>query len=84
MSSILTGSSPCGPMDKASDYESGDCGFESHRGCFLQHVNSNCDFEIFFSLYELNFKTVHASKYQSKKFPHRDLNPGLTGESRVS
>ena len=28
-------SSPRGPMDKASDYESGDCGFESHRGCFL-------------------------------------------------
>ena len=24
---------PRGPMDKASDYESGDCGFESHRGC---------------------------------------------------
>ena len=25
---------PRGPTDKASDYESGDCGFESHRGCF--------------------------------------------------
>ena len=24
---------PRGPTDKASDYESGDCGFESHRGC---------------------------------------------------
>ena len=27
---------PRGPMDKASDYESGDCGFESHRGCFCK------------------------------------------------
>ena len=40
MSSILTGSihlyiCPRGPTDKASDYESGDCGFESHQGCFL-------------------------------------------------
>jgi hypothetical protein len=26
---------PRGPTDKASDYESGDCGFESHRGCFF-------------------------------------------------
>ena len=26
---------PRGPTDKASDYESGDCGFESHRGCIF-------------------------------------------------
>ena len=25
---------PRGPMDKASDFESEDCGFESHRGRF--------------------------------------------------
>ena len=27
---------PRGPMDKAPDYEAGDCGFESHRGQVLQ------------------------------------------------
>ena len=26
---------PRGPMDKASDFESEDCGFESHRGRFI-------------------------------------------------
>ena len=26
---------PRGPMDKASAYEAGDCGFESRRGLFL-------------------------------------------------
>ena len=32
------GKSPCGLMDKASDFESEDCGFESHRGhCFVIH-----------------------------------------------
>ena len=24
-----------GPMDKAPDYESGDCGFDPHRGCSI-------------------------------------------------
>ena len=27
---------PRGPMDKAPDYESEDCGFESHRGQVFQ------------------------------------------------
>ena len=73
MSSILTGSSPRGPTDKASDYESGDCGFESHRGCF-------CALAI---LIDNNFKS-EILYFAHKKFPRRDLNPGLTGESRVS
>ena len=29
---FLTDTWPRGPMDKASDFESEDCGFESHRG----------------------------------------------------
>ena len=29
----ISGRRPCGPTAKASDYESGDCGFESHQGC---------------------------------------------------
>ena len=46
VSSILTGSihlyiCPRGPTDKASDYESGDCGFESHRGCIFVVVDWN-------------------------------------------
>ena len=36
---------PCGPMDKASDYESGDSRFESWQGRFL--------FLIFFFLFFL-------------------------------
>ena len=35
---LLLISCPRGPTDKAPDYESGDCGFESHRGCFLNNV----------------------------------------------
>ena len=26
---------PCGPMDKASDFESEDCGFDPHHGRFF-------------------------------------------------
>ena len=26
---------PCGLMDKAADFESEDCGFESHRGRYV-------------------------------------------------
>ena len=35
---------PRGPMDKAPDYESGDCGFESHRGQVFQGSNFQCKF----------------------------------------
>ena len=36
---------PCGPTDKASDYESGDCRFESCQGqhFWTAHENSRCD-----------------------------------------
>ena len=30
---------PRGPMDKASDFESEDCGFDPHRGQFFFHVS---------------------------------------------
>ena len=30
---------PCGPMDKASDFESEDCGFDPHRGHFLDNLS---------------------------------------------
>ena len=30
---------PCGPMDKASDFESGDCRFESCQGRFCSQVH---------------------------------------------
>ena len=90
MSSILTGSihlyiCPRGPTDKASDYESGDCGFESHQGCFFVNALLHCDFKfcIFEKQIEHKFHVVTPLN-DTKKFPHRDLNPGLTGESRVS
>ena len=35
---------PRGPMDKAPDYESVDCGFESHRGQVFQ--GSNFQFQL--------------------------------------
>ena len=31
-----------GPTDKASDYESEDCGFESHRDHFCQDLTEEC------------------------------------------
>ena len=38
--SLVHITSPCGPTDKASDYESGDSGFESQQGCiFTPAVN---------------------------------------------
>ena len=30
---------PRGPMDKASDFESEDCGFDPHRGQFYFHLS---------------------------------------------
>ena len=33
--SVINKLRPCGPTDKASDYESGDSGFESQQGCFF-------------------------------------------------
>ena len=76
---------PRGPTDKASDYESGDCGFESHQGCFFVNALLHCDFKfcIFEKQIEHKFHMVTPLN-DTKKFPHRDLNPGLTGESRVS
>ena len=35
---------PCGPMDKASDYESGDSRFESWQGRFFSVVRSRPNF----------------------------------------
>ena len=32
---VIGDTSPCGPTDKASDYESGDSGFESQQGCLF-------------------------------------------------
>ena len=49
---------PRGPTDKASDYESGDCGFESHRGCFCFNKNN------FVSVYFLFYIHVEASMAQ--------------------
>ena len=72
MSSILTGSSPRGPTDKASDYESGDCGFESHRGCI---------FVLFGYIIGSQVSTALGSK-NKKVLP--GLEPGsLDSESRV-
>ena len=33
---------PRGPMDKASDFESEDCGFESHRGRYFLSSYTVC------------------------------------------
>ena len=39
---------PCGPMDKASDFESEDCGFDPHHGQpvggFVLELHFNLDF----------------------------------------
>ena len=51
---------PRGPMDKASDYESGDCGFESHRGCFCKRFSV-----IFGSSGKKTYST-----YDSRVVPH--------------
>ena len=42
---------PCGLMDKALDFESDDCGFESHHGRYVIIIaiklNISCDNYIF-------------------------------------
>ena len=72
---------PRGPTDKASDYESGDCGFESHRGCFynkfihsvfLNSILKNAMFTL-----DLNIKYVYRAK--SKKVPPPGFEPGSHG-----
>ena len=37
---------PLGLMDKASDFQSEDCGFESRRGCFLNDASKHLVFHL--------------------------------------
>ena len=84
-SAVLNERWPCGPTDKASDYESGDCGFESHQGCFLLMLCNIVILSFVFLKKQMEHKFHMITPLNdTKKFPHRDLNPGLTGESRVS
>ena len=50
--SLLFRRRPCGPMDKASDYGSGDSRFESWQGRFL--------FIFFFLFFALQYLLSHA------------------------
>ena len=56
---------PRGPTDKASDYESGDCGFESHRGCFLNNFHA------------INYKSRYDGNLMFKKLTLAGLEPAI-------
>ena len=49
------GDSPLGLMDKASDFYSEDCGFESRRGCFSRIA-------LHFSVYPINSSELTGEK----------------------
>ena len=85
MSSILTESSPRGPTDKASDYESGDCGFESHRGCFLRFLRFSALnlMKIFIKSNTLRGDRTHDHKIKSLALYHLSYEGNSYGGKMV-
>ena len=56
---------PCGPMDKASDYESGDCRFESCQGQIFFKI-----FSIWLSESFIWFKRKATESFLLESFPN--------------